>query len=79
MIDGDLETGHLTARYAANDHTPVMISVSAYEPYGFVGKYQIYDLPNKIKELLNRKCTEAIVRRGPGRGRGPRRRLWPRR
>jgi alkaline phosphatase len=56
LVDGDLETGHLTARYTTNDHTPVMIPVFAYGPYAdrFIGKYQIYDLPNKIKEIFKK-------------------------
>ena len=54
LIDGDNKTGHITAYYVTDDHTPIMVPVFAYGPQAqrFIGKYYNYQIPWKIKSLF---------------------------
>lgn len=54
LVDGKVETGHLTARYMTDDHTPLMLPVFAYGPGAseFTGVYKNTQIFHKIKALL---------------------------
>lgn len=54
LIDGNLKTGHLTAYYVTNDHTPIILPVFSYGPHSdtFIGNYFHYEIPRKIKQLF---------------------------
>lgn len=54
LVDGDRKTGHITARYMTDDHTPLMLPVFAYGPGAskFGGVYQNTQIFHKIKALL---------------------------
>lgn len=54
LIDGEPETGSITALYATDDHTPSMLPVFAYGPGSdsFRGVYPNTQIFHKIKALL---------------------------
>lgn len=54
LVDGKVETGHLTARYMTDDHTPLMLPVFAYGPGAseFIGVYKNTQIFHKIKALI---------------------------
>lgn len=54
LVDGDRKTGHITARYMTDDHTPIMLPVFAYGPGAakFGGVYKNTDIFHKMKSLL---------------------------
>jgi alkaline phosphatase len=54
LIDGDNQTGRVTAYYVTDDHTPILIPVFAYGPQSqtLIGKYYNYDIPTKIKSVI---------------------------
>jgi alkaline phosphatase len=54
LIDGDRETGLITAYYVTDDHTPSMLPVFAYGPGSqeFNGVYKNTEIFHKIKRLL---------------------------
>jgi len=56
LIDGNNKTGHVTACYVTDDHTPIMVPVFAYGPQAqkFIGKYYNYEMPWKIKALWSK-------------------------
>ncbi len=55
LVDGDLETGKITARYMTDDHTPIMLPVFAYGPGSadFIGVYKNTQVFHKMKALLD--------------------------
>ncbi|MDO4195218.1 MAG: alkaline phosphatase [Prevotellaceae bacterium] len=55
LVDGDNNTGRVTGYYLSNDHSPVYPLVLSYGPgaSNFIGRYNQYDIANRIKEL----CT----------------------
>lgn len=57
LIDGNLETSKITARYMTDDHTPIMIPVFAYGPgsSNFCGTYSNTEIFHKILESLKVK------------------------
>lgn len=54
LVDGELDKGHITARYMTDDHTPIMLPVYAYGPGAdkFGGVYKNTQIFHKIKTLL---------------------------
>lgn len=50
LVDGDRESGHITARYMTDDHTPIMVPVFAYGPGAshFCGIYPNTEIFHKI-------------------------------
>lgn len=54
LVDGDRDTGLITAYYVTDDHTPIMLPVFAYGPGSddFCGVYQNTQVFHKIKKLL---------------------------
>lgn len=54
LIDGDRETGLITAYYVTDDHTPSMLPVFSYGPGSqeFNGVYKNTEIPLRIKKLL---------------------------
>ncbi len=54
LIDGDRGTGHITAYYVTDDHTPSMLPVFAYGPGSqeFNGVYKNTEIFHKMKRLL---------------------------
>ncbi|MDU1891083.1 MAG: alkaline phosphatase [Dysgonomonas sp.] len=54
LVDGNVENGHLTARYMTDDHTPLMLPVFAYGPGAseFMGVYKNTQIFHKMKKLL---------------------------
>lgn len=57
LVDGNLETNKITARYMTDDHTPIMIPVFAYGPgsSNFCGTYPNTEIFHKILESLKVK------------------------
>lgn len=57
LVDGNSETGHITARYMTDDHTPIMLPVFAYGPGAakFRGVYKNTEIFHKMKSLLFKK------------------------
>lgn len=54
LLDGDNATGHLTACYVTNDHTPTLLPLFAYGPQAirFIGKYPQYEVARRIRQLF---------------------------
>ncbi|MDR1501680.1 MAG: alkaline phosphatase [Prevotella sp.] len=54
LVDGELDKGHITARYMTDDHTPIMLPVYTYGPGAdkFGGVYKNTQIFHKIKTLL---------------------------
>lgn len=54
LIDGDNDSRRITAYYVTDDHTPIMIPLFAYGPqsHKFIGKYNHYEIPQKMKSLF---------------------------
>lgn len=57
LVDGDLGTGKVTARYMTDDHTPIMLPVFAYGPGSadFIGVYKNTEIFHRMKALLDLK------------------------
>ena len=57
LVDGNLETNKITARYMTDDHTPIMIPVFTYGPgsSNFCGTYPNTEIFHKILESLKVK------------------------
>lgn len=55
LVDGDVKTGHITARYMTDDHTAQMLPVFAYGPGAseFIGVYKNTEIFHKIMKV---KC-----------------------
>lgn len=53
LVDGNVEKGHLTARYMTDDHTPLMLPVFAYGPGAseFMGVYKNTQIFHKMKKV----------------------------
>lgn len=53
LVDGDVKTGHITARYMTDDHTAQMLPVFAYGPGAseFIGVYKNTEIFHKIMKV----------------------------
>ncbi len=53
LIDGNLQTGEISAYFVTDDHTPIMVPSFAYGPQAqkFIGKYKLSDIFGRMKEL----------------------------
>lgn len=56
LVDGQNATGHMTAVYVTDDHTPIMLPLFAYGPqaHRFIGRYPNYEVARRIKALFRR-------------------------
>lgn len=56
LIDGDNNTGHVTAYYVSNDHTPLPVPIFAYGPQAqrFIGVMQNTEICNRIKAIFKK-------------------------
>ena len=54
LIDGENATGHMTAVYVTDDHTPIMLPIFAYGPQAdrFIGRYANYEVARRIRALF---------------------------
>ncbi|MDR1090790.1 MAG: alkaline phosphatase [Prevotella sp.] len=57
FVDGDSNTGHITARFGTDDHTAMMLPIFAYGPgaYEFTGVYKNTEIFHKMKRLMGFK------------------------
>jgi len=57
FVDGDFNTGHVTARFSTDDHTAMMLPVFAYGPGAseFMGVYKNTEIFHKMKRLMGFK------------------------
>ena len=57
LLDGNLETGHVTGYFVSNDHSPLYPVVLSYGPgaSSFMGRYYQRDVANKIKSFFENK------------------------
>lgn len=57
FVDGDFNTGHITARFSTDDHTAMMLPVFAYGPGAseFTGVYMNTEIFHKMKRLMRFK------------------------
>lgn len=58
FVDGNFNTGHVTARFMTDDHTAMMLPVFAYGPGAqeFIGVYKNTEIFHKMMKLMNFKA-----------------------
>lgn len=63
LMDGNITTGYVSARFSTNDHTAVPVPVFAYGPksYLFNGTFQNTEIFHRLLYALGMKNNEAMI------------------